>query len=70
MSEPWRDVPWVADYLGVSTKTIRRHAAQLGGVKFGTRLLFRASSIDAYLETQSLKPRRGRGGESRLRRVS
>lgn len=62
MSETWRDVEWTAGYLGVSEKTVRRHAAQLGGVKFGTRLLFRASSIDTFLESQSLRPRRGRGG--------
>ena len=70
MSEPWRDVEWTAEYLGVSTKTVRRRAAQLGGVKFGTRLLFRASSIDRFLEAQSLQPRRGKGGGNGLRRVS
>jgi len=69
MSEPWLSVEDAARYLGVSAKSVRRRAAQLGAVKFGTRLLFRASSIDAYLETQSLRPRR-RGGGRALRRVS
>ena len=69
MSEPWRDVEWTAEYLGVSTKTVRRRAVQLGGVKFGSRLLFRASEIDEFLESQSLRPRR-RGGGRALRRVS
>jgi len=69
MSEPWRDVEWTAEYLGVSTKTVRRRAAQLGGVKFGTRLLFRATLIDEFLESRSLRPRRGRGGDSRPRQV-
>ncbi len=68
MSEPWHDVGWVAGYLAVSTKTVRRHALELGGVRFGTRLLFRASLIDRFLETQSLSPRRKGGGG--LRRVS
>ena len=70
MSEPWRGVEWTAEYLGVSTKTVRRRAAELGGVKFGTRLLFRATLIDRYLESKSLRPRRGKGGGHTLRRVS
>lgn len=59
MSEPWLSVDRAAGYLGVSTKTVRRHAAQLGAVKFGSRLLFKASEIDRFLESQSLHPRRG-----------
>jgi excisionase family DNA binding protein len=70
MSEPWLSVEDAARYLGVSAKSVRRRAAQLGAVKFGTRLLFRASSIDRFLEAQSLQPRRGKGGGNGLRRVS
>jgi excisionase family DNA binding protein len=69
MSEPWHDVEWTARYVGVSTKTIRRRAAELGGVKFGARLLFRASDVDAFLQSQSLRPRRPRGGVKPLRAV-
>jgi excisionase family DNA binding protein len=61
MSEPWLDVDQAAEYLGVSTKTVRRYAAQLGARHLGARLLFRPSLIDRFLETQALSPRRGRG---------
>jgi hypothetical protein len=61
MNEPWLDVDQAAAYVGVSSKTIRRHAAQLGGVPLGARLLFRATRIDRFLESQSLSPRNGRG---------
>lgn len=73
MSEPWHDVEWAAAYLGVSHKSIRRHAAQLGGVKLGARLLFRASEIDRFLESSSLRPQQGararsaKGGAEGLR---
>lgn len=56
MSEPWRGVEWVADYLGVSTKFVYRHAAELGGRRCGSRLLFRQSEVDAYLDSQRLGP--------------
>lgn len=56
MSEPWRGVAWAAGYCGVSEKTVRRHAARLGARRLGGRLLFKASLIDAGLE--SLGPRR------------
>ena len=49
MSEPWLDVEQTARYLSVSTKTVRRHAAKLGGRKLGGRLLFRADLIDQGL---------------------
>jgi hypothetical protein len=60
VTEPWHDVEWVADYLGVSSKTVRRRAADLGAKRLGSRLLFRASGIDRFLESQSLGPRRAR----------
>jgi excisionase family DNA binding protein len=69
VTEPWLSVDDAAAYLSVSTKSVRRRAAELGGVRFGNRLLFRASAIDRFLETQSLGPRRARGG-GRLRPVS
>jgi excisionase family DNA binding protein len=59
MSEPWIGVEEAARYVGVSTKTIRRHALRMGATKLGTRLLFRVSAIDRFLESQSLLPRRG-----------
>ena len=62
MSEPWMGVDETARDLGVSNKTVRRHALDLRGVRFGSRLLFRASAIDKFLESQSLSPRR-RGGD-------
>ncbi len=48
--DPWRDVTWVADYLTCSTRDVYRKAAELGGVKHGTRLLFKESEIDRRLE--------------------
>jgi len=69
MSERFRSVPEQAAWLRVSEKTVRRRAAQLGGVLVGTRLVFPESSTIQFLESQSLRPRRGRGGDSRLRQV-
>lgn len=57
MTEPWRGVPWVTKYLdNVSEKFVYRHAAELGGVKVGGRLMFRASEIDRFLEGNRLLP--------------
>lgn len=59
VTEAWLSVDQAADYLGVSAKTVRRKAADLGGVRFGSQLRFKASAIDAYLlERCSLGPRR------------
>lgn len=57
MTEPWRGVPWVVQYLdNVSAKWVYRHAAELGGVEAGGRLMFRASEIDHFLESNRLLP--------------
>jgi len=70
MSERFRSVPEQAAWLRVSEKTVRRRAAQLGGVLVGTRLVFPESSTLQFLESQSLRPRRGKGGGRKLRQVS
>ena len=57
--DPWRSVPWVADYLTCSTRDVYRRAAELGGVKYGARLLFKASEIDRRMDQLRLdRPRR------------
>jgi excisionase family DNA binding protein len=49
----------VAGYLGVSEKTVRRRAAELGGTKIGSALRFRRVEIDVFLEKHRLdRPRR------------
>jgi len=57
MSAHLWDVCQTAGYLGVSEKTVRRHAAQLGGVKLGALLRFHRSDIDRYLEGRRLDGR-------------
>jgi excisionase family DNA binding protein len=69
MTERLWTVDETAAYLGVSTKFCRRHAVELGAMKVGSHLRFRPSSVERYLESRSLSPRRGRGG-GRLRPVS
>jgi hypothetical protein len=49
MTEPWHDVEWVAAYLGVSTKSVRRRAVDLGAKRLGNRLLFRALNFFTML---------------------
>ena len=60
MSERFRDVPEQASWLKISEKSVRRHAAHMGAVKVGSRLLFPESRTLAWLEGQGLGPRRGR----------
>jgi len=60
VSERFRDVPEQASWLTLSEKTVRRHACAMGAVKVGSRLLFPESKTIAWLESQSLGPRRGR----------
>jgi len=59
MSDHLLDVGAVAEYLGVSTKFVRRHALELGGVKVGSNLRFRRADVDSYLQSNRLAPRRG-----------
>jgi hypothetical protein len=61
MSEPWMSVDEAAAHCRVSPRSIRRHAARLGGVRLGGRLLFRADRIDAALEDNALAGRRRTG---------
>lgn len=57
--DPWRSATWVAEYINCSTRDVYRKAAELGGVKHGTRLLFKQSEIDRRLEQGRLdRPRR------------
>jgi hypothetical protein len=56
MSE-WHGVPWVCEYLDdVSPTFVYRHAAQMGAVKAGGKLLFRQSDVDRWLSNQRLLP--------------
>jgi len=64
MSERFRDVREEAQWLRLSEKTVRRHAAVLGAVKLGGRLLFPEEATLRYVEAQTLGPRRGRGPSS------
>lgn len=58
MSEVFRDVPGQATWLKISEKSVRRHAARMGAVKVGSRLLFPESATLHWLESQGLGPRR------------
>jgi hypothetical protein len=69
VSERFRPVAEQAEWLLVSEKTVRRHAAAMGGVKAAGRLLFPESKTLAYLETQSLGPRKGVRSIPKLRRA-
>jgi hypothetical protein len=57
MSETFRTVSEQAEWLRLSEKTCRRHAAAMGAVRAGTRLLFPESTSLAWLESRSLRPR-------------
>ncbi len=70
MLEPLMTKAEVAEHTRMSEKWVQRHAAELGGVSLGGRLRFRRSDVERCIEAHSLKPRRGRGGDSRLRQVS
>lgn len=59
MSDRLLDVAAVAEFLGVSQKFIRRHAAELGGVKVGSHLRFRRADVDHYLEVNRLGATKG-----------
>lgn len=60
MSERWVGLTEVAEHTALSERTIRRHAALLGGCKFGGSLRFRLSVVDAAIEAGALDPRRRR----------
>ncbi len=64
MTERFRDVREEAQWLRLSEKTVRRHAAVLGAVKLGGRLLFPEEATLRYVEAQTLGPRRGGGPSS------
>jgi excisionase family DNA binding protein len=70
VSERFRTVSEQAEWLRVSSKTCRRLAARLGAVRVGNKLLFPETKSLKFLESQSLSPRRGKGGERPLRPVS
>jgi len=59
MTERFRDVREQAHWLRLSEKSVRRHAAVLGAVKLGGRLLFPEAATLRYVEAQTLGPRRG-----------
>lgn len=54
------DVPAVAAYLDVSSKFVRRHALDLGGVKVGSHLRFSRGDVDRYLQANRLDAKGGR----------
>jgi hypothetical protein len=68
VSEPWASIADVAQHTGLSEKSIRRRAAELGAIRYAGRLRFMLSEVDRVLEQSSLRPRRKGGG--RLRPVS
>lgn len=70
MNEPLMTKRDVAAYTRMSEKWVQRRAADLGGFSLGGRLRFRRSSVDAYIENNTLSPRRRPGGDKTLRRVS
>lgn len=47
-----------AAYVAMSEKWVQRHRVELGGYVVGGRLRFRQERVDAWLESQSLGPRR------------
>ncbi len=59
VSDRLLNVEECADFLGVSTKFVRRHAVELGASKVGSHLRFRRADVDAYLEARRLWARRG-----------
>jgi hypothetical protein len=60
VSERFRNVPEQAAWLGISEKSCRRKAAAMGAYRCGSRLLFPESKTLEYLESNSLRPRRGK----------
>jgi excisionase family DNA binding protein len=54
------DVDQVAALLCCSRKSVYRRARQLGGLKLGSRLRFRAEDVSAYLESLRLDAPRHR----------
>ena len=54
--QPLMTVNDAASYLNVSSKTIRRMACELGGMKVGGQLRFTREGINAYLLTCTLAP--------------
>ena len=52
--EPWRNLAWVAEYLNVCEKTVRRHEAELGAVLVGSLRRFKVSEIDRRLNEKRL----------------
>jgi len=64
MTERFRDVREQAHWLRLSEKSVRRHAAVLGAVKLGGRLLFPEEATLRYVEAQTLGPRRRCGPSS------
>jgi excisionase family DNA binding protein len=54
----WLSVDEAAAYLNVSPKSVYRRADALGGVKFGSRLLFKVQIIDGRLRNGALDPKR------------
>ena len=51
-------IDWVADYLGVSTDTVRREVRRkrLGCTRIGGRLKFTENQINAYIQNQGSGP--------------
>ena len=47
-----------ANYIAMSEKFVQRHRVELGGYLVGGRLRFRRERVDAWLDAQSLGPRR------------
>jgi len=52
--ERWLSPREVAEYLGCSERSVRRHAAEWGGRKVGGLLRFKASEIDRRLNESRL----------------
>jgi hypothetical protein len=68
MSETFRTVPEQAEWLRISEKSCRRHAAAMGASYLGSRLVFPESKALAWIEQHRLGARRG-GERKRIRAV-
>ena len=62
------DIREAAEYLGVSTDTLYKYAAEgfIPAFKLGNRWRFKKSMLDAWMETQSTKESEARNGSGIL----
>jgi len=64
--EPLRGVAWAAKRLGLGESAVRRlvHRDGIPYLRLGHRILFRATSLDRFIESREIggdiQPRRGR----------